>query len=104
LDESQSYSGDFLAICIGLDYELSDPLTLNLLREGKVSRGPLGMGLSVDVGTGLLNRPDGTSYPQIYAIGPLRSGEAFESTAIPEIRKQASLIAARVQRSKSVKS
>jgi len=93
LEDKSEFIGDYLAICIGRDYELSDPLTLNLLAEEKASRGPLGMGLSVDVVTGLLNRPDGTAYPQIFAIGPLRSGEAFESTAIPEIRKQAAAIA-----------
>ena len=96
LEDGASYSGDYLAITIGRDYELSDPLTLNLLKAGKASRGPLGMGLSVDVATGLLQRSDGTSYPQIFAIGPLRSGEAFETTAIPEIREQATAIAERI--------
>ena len=93
LEDGEIYSGDYLALCIGRDYELSDPLTLNLLNDGKTVRGPLDMGLSVDISTGLLQKPDGSSYPNIYALGPLRSGEAFESTAIPEIRKQATLIA-----------
>ena len=93
LESGAKYLGDYLAICIGREYELSDPLSVNLIKEGKTSRGPLGMGLAVDVSKGLLRKTDGTSYPQIYAIGPLRSGEAFESTAIPEIRKQASAIA-----------
>ena len=93
LEDGVELTGDLLAICIGRDYQLSDPLTLNLLQERKASRGPLGMGLSVDVSTGRLNDGDGVTYPQIYAIGPLRSGEAFESTAIPEIRKQAWAVA-----------
>ena len=93
LENGQEYSGEYLALCIGRDYELSDPLTLNLLKEEKTLRGPLGMGLSVDVSTGLLQKPDGDTYSNIFALGPLRSGEAFESTAIPEIRKQATLIA-----------
>jgi uncharacterized NAD(P)/FAD-binding protein YdhS len=96
LENGKTYSGDYLAITIGRVYELTDPLTMNLLKGGKTSRGPLGMGLAVDVSTGLLLRVDGTSYPQIYAIGPLRSGEAFESTAIPEIRKQCSALAKRM--------
>ena len=98
----ETFTGDYLALCIGRDYELSDPLTLNLLAEGKTSRGPLGMGLHVDVSTGLLMKPDGNSHQNIYALGPLRSGEAFESTAIPEIRKQASLIAARLSAPKNL--
>ena len=96
LENGKTYSGDYLAITIGRVYELTDPLTMNLLKADKTSRGPLGMGLSVDVSTGLLVRVDGTSYPQIYAIGPLRSGEAFESTAIPEIRRQCSALAKRM--------
>lgn len=96
LEDGVELTGDLLAICIGRDYQLSDPLTLNLLKERKASRGPLRMGLSVDATTGQLNDGDGVTYPQIYAIGPLRSGEAFESTAIPEIRKQATLLAQRI--------
>jgi len=96
LENGQAYSGDHLAITIGRVYELTDPLTMNLLKSGKTSRGPLGMGLAVDVSTGLLLRVDGTSFPQIYAVGPLRSGEAFESTAIPEIRKQCSALVKRM--------
>ena len=93
LESGTKYFGDYLAICIGREYELSDPLNVNLIKEGRTSRGPLGMGLAVDVSKGLLLKTDGTPYSQIYALGPLRSGEAFESTAIPEIRKQASTIA-----------
>ena len=96
LEDGKTYSGDYLAITIGRDYELTDPLTMNLLMAGKTSRGPLGMGLSVDVSTGQLLRVDGTAYPQIYAIGPLRSGEAFETSAIPEIRRQCSSVAKRM--------
>ena len=96
LDDGTSHSGEYLAITIGRDYALSDPLTLNLLKVGKASRGPLGMGLSVEVATGLLQRMDGTFYPQIFAIGSLRSGDVFETTAIPEIRKQATAIAERI--------
>jgi len=93
LEAGDVYSGDYLALCIGRDYVLSDPLTNSLLVEKKTRRGPLNMGLSVDVTSGKLQDNVGFTYPEIYAIGPLRSGEAFESTAIPEIRKQASLIA-----------
>jgi uncharacterized NAD(P)/FAD-binding protein YdhS len=96
LADGSTITGDYLAICIGRAYELSDPLSTSLINNGLTLPGPLGMGLSVDVSTGLLQKLDGTSYSSIYAIGPLRSGEAFESTAIPEIRKQASGIAERI--------
>ena len=93
LADGKKIRGDYLAICIGRDYELSDPLTLSLLQSQSTLRGPLNMGLSVDVTTGRLQNPDGVAHANIYAIGPLRSGEAFESTAIPEIRRQAAAIA-----------
>jgi uncharacterized NAD(P)/FAD-binding protein YdhS len=102
LEDGKAYSGDYLALCIGRDYQLSDPLTRRLLEKNKCSRGPLGMGLAVDVSTGLLLKPDGSSYRKVYTLGPLRSGEAFESTAIPELRKQASLIAKRLTESSSL--
>ena len=104
LDSGTKYFGDYLAICIGREYELSDPLSMNLIKKGKTSRGPLGMGLSVDVSTGLLLKTDGTPYPRIYVIGPLRSGEAFESTAIPEIRKQTWTIASGLDSNLDLKS
>ncbi len=97
LEDARAFSGDYLAICIGRDYATSDPLSINLLRDSKTNRGPLGMGLSVDGTTGLLLNTNSAPHNRIYAIGPLRSGEAFESTAIPEIRAQASTIAEHVR-------
>ena len=97
LENGERYEGDYLALCIGRDYKLSDPLTSSLVSKGKTSRGPLDMGLSVDVSTGQLQHADGTTYKGVYALGPLRSGEAFESSAIPEISKQAWLIAERIK-------
>jgi len=97
LDNGECYQGEYLALCIGRDYRLTDPLTTNLVGQGKSSRGPLDMGLSVDVSTGRLQHADGSPYENVYALGPLRSGEAFESSAIPEISKQAWLIAERIK-------
>jgi uncharacterized NAD(P)/FAD-binding protein YdhS len=54
------------------------------------------MGLAVDVLNGKLLNAEGAVHPEIFAIGPLRTGEAFESTAIPEIRKQATAIAMQI--------
>ena len=93
LESGERIEGDLFALCIGRDYELSDPLTISMLHAGLTERGPLGMGLSVDVTSGKLLNTDRQPYSRIYAIGPLRTGEAFESTAIPEIRKQATHIA-----------
>jgi len=95
LKDGSSFVGDHMAITIGREYAVSDPLSINLLADSKTLRGPLGMGLSVEVTTGRLLNVNGRPYEHIFAIGPLRSGEAFESSAIPEIRRQASSIAER---------
>jgi len=94
--EGESFKGDYLAITIGRDYQLSDPLTQNLIKNGFTTRGPLNMGLSVDISSATLKDLIGKNYSNIFALGPLRSGEAFESTAIPEIRKQATQIAEKI--------
>lgn len=93
LETGSSYSGEYLAICIGRDYKVSDPLSTTLIEEGKTQRGYLEMGLSVDASTGLLKKSDGSKYSNIFALGPLRLGGIFESTAIPDIARQAFTIA-----------
>jgi uncharacterized NAD(P)/FAD-binding protein YdhS len=65
----------------------ADPLVLNLLTSGLAVPGPLDLGFRTD-GTGRLVSASGAS-PAIWTIGPLRRGELWESTAIPEIRVQA---------------
>jgi len=42
---------------------------------------------------GEIIQPDGNFLPGVYAIGPLRKASEWESTAIPEIRKQAQELA-----------
>jgi len=96
LESGEQIMADLFALCIGRDYELSDPLTLSMVESGFTLRGPLGMGLAVDVLSGKLLDTEGAVHPEIFAIGPLRTGEAFESTAIPEIRKQATAIATQI--------
>lgn len=96
LESGEQVTADLFALCIGRDYELSDPLSLSMVESGFTRRGPLGMGLAVDVLSGKLLNVEGAMYPDIFAIGPLRTGEAFESTAIPEIRKQATTIAKQI--------
>lgn len=96
LESGEQIMADLFALCIGRDYELSDSLTLSMVESGFTRQGPLGMGLAVDVLSGKLLDAEGAVHPEIFAIGPLRTGEAFESTAIPEIRKQATAIATQI--------
>ena len=71
------------------------PFLTRLVADGLAVPHPLGMGLAVDDDGALLD-PTGRPSPALSAIGPLRRGHLFESTAIPEIRVQAADLARRL--------
>jgi hypothetical protein len=73
-----------------------DPLTMNLLGRGIARPGPLDLGFATDDG-GRLCAASGAS-PAIWTIGALRRGELWESTAVPEIRVQAAMLAGDIVR------
>lgn len=70
----------------------ADPLVMNLLESGIARPGPLDLGFATDA-AGRLAGAGGAPPAAIWAIGPLRRGELWESTAIPEIRSQAAEVA-----------
>jgi len=70
----------------------SDPLPMNLLARGLARPGPCSVGFATD-DTGRLRPATAATAAAVWAIGPLRRGELFESTAIPEIRAQAAALA-----------
>jgi len=75
--------------CLGVSpLEGENPLLEALLRRGTVAPDALGLGLQV--------RWDGAiaGAPGLHAVGPLRRGQLWESTALPEIRVQAASLAA----------
>ena len=100
LDSGEEITGGALAICIGRTSQADDSLSRFLIDHQLTNTGPLGLGLSVDLANGRLKDARGIDYPNVFAIGPLRSGEAFETTAIPEIRKQAAEIALELRTSR----
>jgi uncharacterized NAD(P)/FAD-binding protein YdhS len=68
-----------------------DPLLSSLLDGGLATPGPHDLGLAC--------APDGSlpgSHGTLYALGALRRGELWETTAVPEIRVQADRIAATI--------
>ena len=71
------------------------PFLTHLLDEGLAVPPPLGIGLAVDDDGALIDRA-GRPSPALTAVGPLRRGHLFESTAIPEIRAQAAALATRL--------
>jgi uncharacterized NAD(P)/FAD-binding protein YdhS len=75
------------------DYRrIEDPLIKNLLEQGHAKPDALSLGLEVD-SKGALVDSEGNASPSLYAIGPARKGLLWETTAVPELRKQASELA-----------
>ena len=79
--------------CVGVRTS-SDPLVMNLLEAGTARPGPLELGFATDPTGRIL--PAGGPQPAVWTIGPLRRGELWESTAVPEIRTQAAALASQI--------
>jgi uncharacterized NAD(P)/FAD-binding protein YdhS len=70
-----------------------DPLVQRLLDRRIARKGPLNLGLDTDA-QGCLPNTDKT----LWLVGPLRRGRHWETTAIPEIRKQAADLSVSLRR------
>jgi uncharacterized NAD(P)/FAD-binding protein YdhS len=71
---------------------ISAPLVRDLVEQGSVRSNALGVGFDTDR-TGMIIDRSGHGLPGVYAIGPLRDGGLFETTAVPEIGQQARALA-----------
>ncbi|OXM59365.1 lycopene cyclase [Amycolatopsis vastitatis] len=69
--------------------DVRDPLLESLLNSALAVPGPHGFGLGTGEDGRLSNHP-------LWTLGSLRIGELWETTAIPEIREQAGLLAAEI--------
>ena len=74
-----------------------DPLVRDLVALGLARPEPLGLGFDTDE-HGALIGGDGRAQPRLLLAGPLRRGRVFEHTAVPELRREAPRIAARIAR------
>jgi uncharacterized NAD(P)/FAD-binding protein YdhS len=83
--------------CTGPDASLGrgHPLLRGLLESGLVRTDALGLGLATDAEGALLDA-QGRASGTLFTLGPLRRGDLWESTAIPEIRVQALALARRL--------
>jgi uncharacterized NAD(P)/FAD-binding protein YdhS len=84
--------------CTGPSLNLRDsshPLIHDLLETGVARTDSLGLGLLTDSDGALIGR-DGASSKVVFTLGPMRRGTLLETTAIPEIREQASNLAERL--------
>ena len=70
----------------------------DLLATGLAMPDALGLGLRTARDGALLDRR-GVADARIWTLGPLRRGELWESTAVPELREQAAVVAAQLLRS-----
>jgi uncharacterized NAD(P)/FAD-binding protein YdhS len=69
------------------------PLPVSLLEQGLIRPDALGMGIDTNDAGAVLDA-HGRESRMIFAIGPMRKGQLWETTAVPEIRVQAQAIAA----------
>jgi uncharacterized NAD(P)/FAD-binding protein YdhS len=75
------------------DYrKVNDPLISSLFIQGLSRPDPVFLGLNVNSHGALLDA-DGIPSKSLFAIGPATRGFAFETTAVPEIRVQATQLA-----------
>jgi uncharacterized NAD(P)/FAD-binding protein YdhS len=70
----------------------SDPLIRQILADGIGRPDPLFLGLETGL-NGALIAADDAVWHNIFAIGPSRKGTVWETTAVPEIRRQAEEVA-----------
>jgi uncharacterized NAD(P)/FAD-binding protein YdhS len=78
--------------CTGPGQAVDDPLVRTLAADGLVRPGPHGIGLDVTA-QGALIRASGRPHRALWTIGPMRRGVLWETTAAPEIRAQARVLA-----------
>lgn len=84
--------------CTGpaMDYRrVRSPLLKGLFAQGLITPGPLGGGLWSDE-HGALRASDGSYSKVLFNLGPGRQGTLIESIAVPELRRQAVELAARL--------
>ncbi|HEY4280853.1 MAG TPA: FAD/NAD(P)-binding protein [Conexibacter sp.] len=93
--ELRTLRADRVIACAGPGTDIttaSSPLLRALLHTGTASADPLKLGLRVTP-TGTLVAANGQPQPRLHLLGPLRRGQLWETTAVPEIREQAAALA-----------
>ena len=86
---------DAVVLCTGPDDAalLTTPPLRALVDAGVICPGPHGIGVHTDAVSGQVKSAAGSPVAGLFAIGPLRRGTLWESTAVPEIRDQAQQLA-----------
>ena len=86
---------DYVVLCTGPsdDARLSGGLLARLIESRTATPGPLGLGVATEPATGALLDTSGSPAAHVYCIGTMRRGTLWETTAIPELRLQAIVLA-----------
>lgn len=87
--EETAVAARWLINCTGPDNAgglLAQPLVRDLVEAGMLTPDPLGLGLTTDPGTL-------EAAPGLYLLGPATRAVFWESTAVPELRVQADIVA-----------
>jgi uncharacterized NAD(P)/FAD-binding protein YdhS len=87
--------------CTGPDADVRnsrDPMMASLLSNGLITPGPQTLGIDVDDEGAVIGK-DGAPSSWLFALGPLRRGRLFETTAVPEIRVQVADLVRRLRQS-----
>ena len=93
LSDGKTLGVEQLINCSGNQFFATQPLIEVLVGKGFLTRGPLDFGIACDRETLALKNDQGATHENLYGIGPILVGELLETTAIPEIRVEAELIA-----------
>jgi uncharacterized NAD(P)/FAD-binding protein YdhS len=96
--EARQLSGRWLINCSGpqLDYSrIEDPLIRSLFESGLARPDHLRLGLDVTDDYRLIGKT-GTPSTSLFALGPPIRGSLWETTAVPDIRKQCEALARRL--------
>ena len=96
LKNGETLKVDLVLNCCGNALESDQSLIRTLIDKNCLMRGPLGMGLSFDLQSFSLRKPDDSFHEKVFALGPILVGELFEPLGIPEIRAQAVRLAAKL--------
>lgn len=88
--ESTSLRADWIVNCTGMERAgiAHSPLLREMLQEGMIAADELGLGISVDRRSQVLDA-DSREQSGLFAIGALTAGQFWEITAVPDIRMQA---------------
>jgi uncharacterized NAD(P)/FAD-binding protein YdhS len=94
----QQLQVDRVINCTGSETDcrrIDDSLLTSLFLQGEARPDPLFLGLDVDSKGSVLNF-NGVPSNTLFAVGPVKKGGLWETTAVPEIRKQAADLAEHV--------